>query len=253
LDWIENCEDLRMKIIHVFVGVLMLAGLPLLAQPAARILSMRGTVQLRHGMDENWQLAAAGMPLEALDTILTGENSDVVIQSTDDTRLRLGANIILDISEIKRLSEREMFLWLMSQKIDQLPQRQEKTPLRFGQITSVHGEDKGAPAAVSAGRPQRWRAEVNGAMALLENEYVTNAVVKCHKILRRYPELADCGEVHFYLGHALESLGQTGQAIEAYRGAQERLRAQGCSQQDSAGRQQGIDEALQRLLKTSSN
>lgn len=236
-----------MKRMTMFCCILLTAALPLLAQPAARIIMMQGIVQVRHGLEESWRLAATSMPLEAGDTILTGENSGVLLQAADGTRIRLGANTILDIADLRRLSEKEMFLWLMSQKIDQLPQRQEATPLQFGQITSVHGENKSQPVPVAAERIRRWRTEVNGLLALLENDYQTNAVVKCHKILQRYPEVQDCGEIHFYLGQSHESLHQEGQAAEAYRGAEQRLQQGSCDGQTEAGRLQQIHAALQRL------
>lgn len=232
-----------------FISIILLSGQTLLAQPAVRILSLQGSVHVRHGLEEDWQLAVAGMPLEVIDTILTGERSQVLLQAADGATLRLGANVILDVADVGRLSEREMFLWLMNQKIDQLPQRQEKTPLRFGQITSVHGDEKGQRAPVAIDRYSRWRAEVNGALALLENDYCTNAVVKCHKILRRFPEQQDCGEIHLYLGRALESLAHSGQALEAYQTAQERLEAGECSAPDLLSRRQDIAQALHRLKK----
>jgi len=231
----------------IAVSMFLLVGTTLLAQPAARILSLQGSVQIRRSLEENWRLAAAGMPLEAGDTILTGENSEAQLRTADGALLRLGAQVILDVADLKRLSEREMFLWLISEKIDRLPQRQEKTPLRFGQITSVHGEEKGRPAPIPGERAQRWRAEVNGLLVLLVNAYSTNAVVKCHKILRRYPEQEDCGEVHFYLGQTLESLGQAGQAAEAYQEAAQRVQSGGCSSPAAAERSQKVRESLQRL------
>ncbi len=236
-----------MRILRVVSLLLFVFAIQLAAQPEARILSQRGSVLVRHGLSESWQETKAGMVLESFDTILTTEDGEVLIQTQDGGRLRVGANIILDISDIKRLSEREMLLWLVSQKIEQLPKRQEKTPLRFGQVTSVHGEEKGAATAPATDRSQRWRAEVNGASALMENAYFTNTVVKCHKILRRYPEQNDCGEIHFYLGCAFEAIQHEGQAVEAYQTALERMAAGGCESEVSSARRQDVETALSRL------
>ncbi len=239
-----------MKILRVVFLLLFVFAIQLVAQPAARILSQHGCVLVRPGLSESWQEAKVGMALESFDTILTTEDSEVLIQTQDGGRLRIGANIILDISDIKRLSEREMFLWLVSQKIEQLPKRQDKTPLRFGQITSVHGEEKTAQTALAAERPRRWRAEVNGAATLLENAFNTNTIVKCHKILRHYPEQNDCGEIHFYLGRAFEAIHHTGQALAAYQQALQRLEVQGCGAQTHSGRRQEIETAVARLKQS---
>jgi tetratricopeptide (TPR) repeat protein len=195
------------------------------AAPAVKIVSISGEVKVRRGVEEAWHHAAAGMRLEEIDTILTGEASAVVLETPDGATFRLSSYAILDIADLRKITEREMFLYLMSNKVNQIPARQEKTRLRIGNVSSVHGEPKAGSShrAAEKDESQSWIQETNGAKALYDQQYYPNAVVKLHKILAKYPNLEDCGEIHFYLGKAFEAMNKPGQAGDAYKVALERL------------------------------
>lgn len=195
------------------------------AAPAVKIISLSGEVKVRRGVEETWHLAAAGMRLEEIDTILTGEASAVVLETPDGATFRLSNYAILDIADLRKITEREMFLYLMSNKVNQIPARQEKTRLRIGNVSTVHGEPKAGSSrrAAEKDESQSWIQETNGAKALYDQHYYPNAVVKLHKILAKYSSIEGCGEIHFYLGKAFEALSKPGQAGDAYKIVLERL------------------------------
>jgi hypothetical protein len=95
--------------------------------------------KIRRGVEESWHWAVAGMMLEEIDTILTGEASAVVLETPDGATFRLGSSAILDIADLRKITEQEMFLYLMSQKINQIAPRQKKTHLRIGNVSAIHG------------------------------------------------------------------------------------------------------------------
>ncbi len=212
---------------------------------AVKIISLSGEVKVRRGVEETWHLAAAGMRLEEIDTILTGEASAVILETLDGATFRLNNYAILDIADLRKITEREMFLYLMSNKVNQIPARQEKTRLRIGNVSAVHGEPKAGSShrAAEKDESQSWIQETNGAKALYEQQYYTNAVVKLHKILAKYPNLEDCGEVHFYLGKTFGALSKPGQAGEAYKVALERP----CDDDTSKQRADEARRAIERL------
>jgi tetratricopeptide (TPR) repeat protein len=215
------------------------------AAPLAKIISISGEVKVRRGIEENWHPAAAGMSLEEIDTILTGEAAAVTLETQEGGAFRLGSYAILDIADLRRITEREMFLYLMSQKVNQIPDRPEKVKLRVGNVSVIHGESKaGAVRNKSEGEEsQSWKQETNGAQALYEQGYYPNAVVKLHKVLAKYPNLKECGEVHFNLGKAFEALSKPGQAIDAYKAALDRL----CDHDASKQRADEARKAIERL------
>jgi len=215
------------------------------AAPAAKIISISGEVKIRRGVEEAWHPAAVGVMLEEIDTILTGEASTVVLENQDGTSFRLGSFAILDIADLRKITERELFLYLMSQKVNQIPNRQEKTRLRIGNVSVLHGEPKAgqAPGQSNNEESQNWRQETNGAKALYEQHYYPNAIMKLHKVLAKYPNAEDCGERHFYLGKAFEALNKSGQAIDAYKAVLEKL----CENDLSKQRADEVRQAIERL------
>jgi len=215
------------------------------AASSVKIISISGEVKVRRGVEESWQRAAAGMSLEEIDTILTGEASTVTLETQEGETFRLGSYAILDIADLRKITEREMFLYLMSQKVNQIPARPEKAKLRVGNVSAIHGESKAGAARNRSERDesQNWKQETNGARALYEQRYYPNAIVKLHKVLVKYPNREDCGEIHFYLGKSFEALKEPGQAAEAYKAALERL----CDHDLSQRHAQEARQALERL------
>ena len=215
------------------------------AAPLVKISGISGEVKVRRGVEENWQRAAAGMLLEEIDSILTGEAATVTLETQDGTTFRLGSYAILDIADLRKITEREMFLYLMSQKVNQIPARPEKAKLRVGNVSAIHGESKSGTARNKSApdESQSWKQETNGTQALYEQGYYPNAVVKLHKVLAKYPNVEDCGEIHFNLGRAFEALNKSGQAIDAYKVALELL----CDDDASKQRVDDARRAIERL------
>lgn len=191
------------------------------------IIKISGEVKIRRGVDEHWQPAAGGTLLDDIDTILTGEAGKVQLRLHDGAKFELGPNSILDIADLRKISEREMFLLLMSRKINNIGPRENKTKLRIGNVHVTHGELKTTASGKGSVELDTWQLERNGATALYKQELTTNAIVKFNKILQKYPDANDCGELHFLLGTAFESIAKTGQAMSAYRMVETR-EGEGC-------------------------
>ncbi len=218
------------------------------AATAVKILSFSGEAKVRYGVEETWHPAAAGMMLKEIDTILTGEASTVVLETAEGSTFRLGSYAILDIADLRKITEREMFLYLMSQKVNQIPAREEKTRLRIGNVSVVHGESKGESSNRAAeDQSQDWLQEINGAKALYDQHYYPNTIVKLHKILVKYPTAPDCGATHFFLGKAFEALNKSGQANDAYKTALEMFETGVCENSESKHRADEARKALERL------
>ena len=204
---------------RIFLAILILVsfGQVTWAVTKVKIAKASGEVKIRRGVEETWQTASAGTRLDEIDSILTGEGARVVLEIHEGKTFELGSNSILDIADLRRISERELFLFLMSKKINQIEPRHEKTKLRIGNVNVVHGELKSNPQNTGNSVNELWVFEKNGAKALFAQDYTTNAVLKLNKILLKYPNLNDCGEIHSYLAKSFEKLNKPGQAIDAYQ------------------------------------
>jgi len=187
------------------------------AQSATTIIRVKGDVRIRRGLEEAWSDAQIGDALQDLDTILC-EEGQVVIELPDGSRFTMGSFSILDIGDLRRISRQEMFLFIMSQKVQKIPPRK-NSRLREENISSVHGERQAFKSTTQPETMPKWRLEFNAARAMYDQNYFTNSVIKLHKIFDRYSKIKDCGRVSLYLGKSFEALEETGQAIDNYQTA----------------------------------
>ncbi|MHC4322537.1 MAG: hypothetical protein ACYST3_09720 [Planctomycetota bacterium] len=183
----------------------------------ARIINMSGEVKVRLGVNENWQPARLNLLLEDIDTIWTGEDGTTILELDNGQQFKLSANSMLDIADLKKLDEQELFLILMKMKLGKIEIKKEKTPLRLGTVSVVHGTLKDSselpisPAMLALVEPLK-----NGIRDLFKQSYYPNTILKIEKFYNQYSDIQDCGEFQYYLGHSFESIGQPGQAADAY-------------------------------------
>lgn len=182
------------------------------------IASIRGAVRVRRGLEEAWIRAGVGMRLQDIDTIMTEEASRTALELEDGTVFTMGGFSILDVSDLRRITERDLFLYLMSQKVSRIREG-EGTPLRIQNVNVARAERKTLETAGGgdAGRPGMREREINGAHALYIQRFHTNAIVKFHKILEKYPGMDGAGRLYHYLGSAFEAIDEPGRAIDAYQ------------------------------------
>lgn len=234
---------LRLRI-AVILGCVFLYGL---AAGDVRIKSLRGTVRIRRGLEETWTRASTGTRLDEIDTIMTEEASRVVLELEGGATFTMTSYSILDVSDLRRITERELFLYLMSQKVSRI-ERKNRSPLRIQNVNVARAERKSVESeeASSSAGPSLREWEINGARALHSQEYHTNAIVKFHKILDKYPEADDAGRLYFYLGSSFEAIDERGRAIDAYQEVV--TRSEGAATDDELRRMVSeSDEALRRL------
>lgn len=225
---------------------LSLAALGPLQAASVHILQIRGDVQIRRGLDEVWTFARAGDDLEEMDSIMTGPESGVTLQLADGTQFRLAGLTMIDIADLRRLSQQEMFLYIMSQKVDKLPKPPTGTKLEIGSVSVVHGENKAVPAMTPA-PAELADKEFNGARALQQQQFYTNAIVKYYKLRRWYGNLSECGILQYEMGCCFEQIQQTGQALDCYLDSRAILQNNPCHLADAAERLAYMEAALTRL------
>ncbi|HEX9970617.1 MAG TPA: hypothetical protein VGD14_00965 [bacterium] len=219
------------------------------AYAGAKIIKISGDVKVRRGVEEAWQNAAIGMLLEDIDSILTGANGTLVLVTADGANFKLGESSALDISDLRKITKQEMFIYLMSKKVQKIEPGTGTTKLRIGNVSVVHGESKAKSDSLPAehSNPNFWITEKNGAIALHDQQYYPNSIVKIHKILDKYDSIQDGGELHFYLGKSFEKIENTGQAIDAYLVAARLHEEQKSAARDSKPWFNEAQKAIERL------
>ena len=204
------------KTLYICITLFMVAQIDF-AFAGAKIAKISGEVKVRRGVEEVWKLAKQGMILDDIDTILTGDKSEVVLELNGRSDFVLTHSSVLDISDLRKIPEKELFLFIMSKKIRKIEPRKEKTKIRIGNVSVVHGESKVSLDNVAdSSQDTDWMVlEKNGAKALYSQELYPNTIIKFHKILSKYD--IDSGEIQYYLGKSFEALNKNGQALDAYQ------------------------------------
>lgn len=183
-----------------------------------KVINTSGDVKCRFGVEEYWSDAKNGIILKEIDTILTGKNGQVTLQFSDGTLFKLGANAILDIADLRKVNDQELFLFLMDKKVDKIEKKEEATPLRIGNVSVVHGTSQDTTQLTSQklglDTPERVK---NGIIALFDQKFFPNTIMKIHKIKNESELSQNCGELYFYLGRSFELIDHPGQALEAYQ------------------------------------
>ena len=114
---------MKLNIKPTFLGLLIifiLLAAQLQFAANARIVEMSGEVKVRLGVDENWQPAQLNLLLEDIDTIWTGEDGITVLELNNGQKFQLSANSMLDIADLQKIDEQELFLRLMKMKLGKL-------------------------------------------------------------------------------------------------------------------------------------
>lgn len=229
------------------LAVLLLLSQTVYAATGVKIVQLSGEVKVRRGVEEKWEAAANGILLEESDTIMTLETGEVVLELANGSRFRLSANAILDIAELREITERELFLLLMQEKVGKLKPDSGKIPLRLGEVSAVRGENRNATSAAKRLAAPDWQLETNAARAMRAQNYLPNAALKLHRLQRKHPTREDCGEVSFELAQTFEALRQKGKARDAYQAALAEGKAAACRDLETQKREAAINEALRRL------
>jgi hypothetical protein len=190
-------------------------------QADVKIIEAKGNVMVRFGIEESWQKAQIGSILKNIDSILSGEDGSVVLELAGGLKFKMGSNTILDIADIREIQQRELFMYLMSQKIDKLETPDGNTPVKVGNVSIVHGDSKQVEKPIeSTSEQEDWYPfEINGALALYDHQYYPNTIIKCIKIQNKYDPGRDKGKIDYYIAKSFEGLNDSAQARDAYQKA----------------------------------
>ncbi len=240
--------NFRQSLNKIFLMLTLVSCASSVFAEQARIVEMTGEVKIRQGLNEHWDKAKIGMILRDVDTILTLEAAEVVLRLENGDTFTLSSNSVVDIGDLRKISERQLFLFLVSKKIEKLEPR-EGNEYRVESISSVRGEEKVVADENSMKNTPVWVREKNGARAMCEQEFFPNAIMKFHKIMSNYGSAELCSEIHFYLGKAFEALDQPGRALDAYQNVLTHSKEDACASSHSEKMYKAAEEAVKVLKK----
>ena len=157
--------------------LVILAGALLLSSGARGdgivVQKIAGDVRVRQGVTEVWNVVTAGDALRPHDTIRTGPDGSAVLvvhveASGATKRVALPSRVIVDMSDIRALSQEELMLKLTMEKVRASSYQWKSDDLRIPSAAVVHGADKSPDPALSESDPATGVLQLNGAHVLFD-------------------------------------------------------------------------------------
>jgi len=206
-----------------------------------KIVAIRGDVQVRRGVHEQWQTTAAGDVLKPEDSIKLEKRSSAVILLNDKERFDLPGEAIIDLSDLRKLTQQDLLLMLTMERVRSVSRERREDDLTVPRTSTVHGANRGAlppppPAGYTPGT-----FELNGTNFLYEHGFYATCVLKTKEVLRLNPGLLKVVDARMRVASALERMSLTGEAAEEYSGL--------LSEQMPPGERSMVEQKLAELKK----
>ena len=202
-----------MRTRYLWVVMAGLLAVPLRAGDFA-VKAVKGSVEVRKGVTEEWKKVKVGDLLKPEDSMRTGPGSTATVEF-DKRKLTVPEMTILDISDIRQLSQEDFLLKLAMQNILSVPPR-ERDELSIPSATVLHGDNAAKSNALVFSVTKVGEMELHGARVLFDNSYYATAILKSKETLRTHPELKSNFDARLTIATAFEKMKLTKEAITEY-------------------------------------
>jgi len=179
-----------------------------------KVKKLKGDAQVRHGARENWQKLTSGDTLRPDDTVILWKDAYIEIE-TGNGIFKSNGGIILNISDLRRLSKEELLLQLAFEEMRNIPDV--KSEGQSAKSTGIYGSE------ISKKEPKIKEAQnlthfwVGGVKALFENGFYETASIRAKNLMFKFSELKDNLDLKILVATSLEKIGLYGEAIAEYR------------------------------------
>jgi hypothetical protein len=143
-----------------------------------------------------------------------GPGSTATIEA-DKRRLTIPEMTILDISDVRQLSQEDFLLKLAMENILAVPPRQQED-LSIPSATVLHGANKGKTDELVLTDTKVGEMELHGARVLFDNTYYATSVLKSKETFRTHPELKSDLDARLMVAFAFEKMKLTKEAVTEY-------------------------------------
>jgi hypothetical protein len=203
-----------MKRTLVIVMVLFLIVGSLAAQ--LKVVSVKGDVSVRHGINEQWVAVAQGDVLKPEDSIRLAKKASATLLTENKTRLQIPEMTVLDLSDLRMLTQEELLLKLAMERVRVVPDKGRENDFHIPRTTTMHGanmggNDAGVPQGVNTGVMQ-----INGVKVLYNNGFYATSVLKAKEIFRLVPQTASMIDARLLVAGALEKMDVNAEALTEY-------------------------------------
>ncbi len=198
----------------VVVMLLAAAGIALGGEYIS-LQKIQGDVSVRPGVTETWIKAKTGDVLKADATVRTGSaSSALIVLSSTSKKISLPPDVIVDISDIRDLTQEELMLKLTMEKVRSSSYEWKNKEMNMPNTTVIHGEPP--KESLSESNTELGVLQLNGARVLYENGFYSTSALKTMEILRQYPSLGSLYKNRLLIAEALEKANLKSEALNEY-------------------------------------
>lgn len=191
----------------------VIIALPLLANTIT-VKSVKGTIEVRRGVSEEWKKVSVGDVLKPEDTMRTGEKSSATIV-VDAKRLTVPELTMVDLADFRDMSMEDFLLKLAMQNILAVPDRDDDT-IVIPTTTVLHGSSKSTRPDPVEIPSDAGKLQLRGVKVLFDNSFYATSILKTKETLRLYPELKSNIEARLTMAAAFEKMNLYNDALAEY-------------------------------------
>lgn len=200
-------------IISLVLLIMLFSSSLVLAQ--VKVIDVKGDVSVRHGVSREWQPIRVGDILKPEDSMKSGKRSSATIIVDGSKRIVLPENVIVDLSDFRKLTQEELLLKLAMERVRAVPVEEKRDGLIIPQTTVIHGNEK-TVMEQSNRSIEMGLLQLNGTRVLYNGGYYATCALKAKEVLRLFPEFSKKIEIRLMIPSALEKENLNGEALTEY-------------------------------------
>ena len=152
--------------------------------------SIKGKAFVRHGVSESWIELKNGDRLKKEDTIVSSENSKVLLNLEDQKIFVLNQEVYLDIADIRNVPENIILMMMTREELNRIPRSKNKS-IAKGNVSVIHGRMLPGFSNEAENEETLLKYKINGISALIENGFESSAVIKYGELEEKISENID--------------------------------------------------------------
>ena len=196
--------------------LILLFSIAVVAHADIKVASIKGHVYVRRNVEENWVRVGVGDILKPNDSMKLEKKSSTTILIDGKRNLVIPELVILDLSDLRTLTQEELLLKLAMEHVRNVRPEQHNGELHIPITTTVHGRNNTLAASPSAGPSQTATLQLNGTRMLFKKGYYATCALKTKEIVRQYPDLPNVLDAQIMIAAALEKSKLDGEALSEY-------------------------------------
>ena len=203
-----------MKKIIVLLIVFLLTAVA--ASADIKVTAIKGIAQVRHGVNEQWTSVSVGDILKPEDSMRSGKKSSITIMIDGKNRLIIPESAIIDISDLRRLTQEEFLLMLTMERVRSVPPQNHHDDFIFPHTTTLHGEHREMTATPLSSNPEMGLMQLSGARVLYKHGFYATCILKTKQVFRLNPSLQKNVDIRFIIANAFEKMKLVRDALSEY-------------------------------------